>query len=319
MTEPSASDSDDVRALRDEVATLRSIVKAMETSRSWRVTAPLRRTAERLRVGAVARLLRRAQRSKSSRGTLRTGPVPVAPQGETTGRVCAIVHAYYPELLNEIVDHLERCAPLHLVLVTHPGHVAGDVIVDAFTSLTARGVIVEATVVENRGRDVLPFVTVLSRALRSDCEVFVKLHTKRSPHLGPDGDRWRTTLLDGLLPETHEISNLVAYIVSERRFGFAVPVEHAGARAHWGSNRTGVRSLAKRAGLRVPRRLVFPAGNMYWCSRGWLECLAQTDLTLDDFEPEDGQVDGTTAHAVERLVGCYASTKRATIWLLPGS
>ena len=319
ITEPAASDSDEVRALRDEVATLRSIVKAMETSRSWRLTAPLRRTAERLRAGTPARLLRRARRSMSSRGNLRAGPVPAAPSGVSTGTVCAIVHVYYPDLLGEIVDRLERCESLRLVLVTHPSHVAAEGIQRALLPLSARGVLVETTVLANRGRDVLPFVTILPRALNSGCDVFVKMHTKRSPHLGAEGDRWRTTLLDGLLTSPNDISDLVAFIASDPNFGFAVTLEHAGAREHWASNRANVKSLARRAGIRVPRQLVFPAGNMYWCSRGWLECLAALGLTADDFEPEEGQVDGTTAHAVERLIGCYTSTSRATIWLLQAS
>jgi lipopolysaccharide biosynthesis protein len=56
---------------------------------------------------------------------------------------------------------------------------------------------------------------------------------------------------------------------------------------------------------------------MYWCSRRWLETVVSLGLTRDDFEPEQGQLDGTLAHGLERLIGCYAHTERANVWL-PG-
>jgi lipopolysaccharide biosynthesis protein len=42
---------------------------------------------------------------------------------------------------------------------------------------------------------------------------------------------------------------------------------------------------------------------MYWAKQPVLRWLKDLDLGADDFEAELGQLDGTTAHAVERLVG----------------
>ena len=44
---------------------------------------------------------------------------------------------------------------------------------------------------------------------------------------------------------------------------------------------------------------------MFWCRPWLLERLADLDIDDDDFEPEAGQYDATTAHALERLGRAY--------------
>jgi lipopolysaccharide biosynthesis protein len=45
---------------------------------------------------------------------------------------------------------------------------------------------------------------------------------------------------------------------------------------------------------------------MYWARGVIPRRLRALHLTASDFEPEEGQVDGTTAHALERVIGLLA-------------
>ena len=51
--------------------------------------------------------------------------------------------------------------------------------------------------------------------------------------------------------------------------------------------------------------LVFAAGSIYWIKPDVLARLAALPFRAGDFETEMGQVDGTTAHALERGIGAF--------------
>ena len=76
----------------------------------------------------------------------------------------------------------------------------------------------------------------------------------------------------------------------------------------WGQNAPVTATLLRRLGLDLePRALRFAAGSMYWARASILRRLADLRLTAADFEDEAGQIDGTTAHALERVIGILAA------------
>jgi hypothetical protein len=46
----------------------------------------------------------------------------------------------------------------------------------------------------------------------------------------------------------------------------------------------------------------FPAGSVFWARAKTLRPLTEANFSLDEFDPEQGQTDGTLAHAIERMV-----------------
>jgi lipopolysaccharide biosynthesis protein len=71
----------------------------------------------------------------------------------------------------------------------------------------------------------------------------------------------------------------------------------------WGLNFGKACELARRIGFELEEGDPpdFPSGSMFWARTAALRPLVGLDLTEDDFELEQGQKDGTLAHAIERL------------------
>ena len=159
---------------------------------------------------------------------LHTGELPdeYGRRGAGDTAVCAVVHAYYPDLLPEIVDRLVRCKRLTHAVVTHPLHVPSDALDEQLERLRHRGVNVQLRRLENRGRDVLPMLQVLDLLLATDCNAFVKVHTKKSLQSADGyGERWRRELLDGLLPGEIGNEKIVAFLANAPEVGFIAPAK----------------------------------------------------------------------------------------------
>ncbi len=84
---------------------------------------------------------------------------------------------------------------------------------------------------------------------------------------------------------------------------------------YWGQNQPRVEWLARRMGIDAidPVKDVFPAGTMFFARALALEPLLNIALNLDDFEPEEGQRDGTMAHAIERVIAYSARAAGLTV------
>lgn len=219
-------------------------------------------------------------------------------------------HVHYLDVWNEIAARIAQTfdQPFRLVVTT-----AGPV--DAVEAPATPHLLAMRVVgVENRGRDVRPFLQVLREEPAFD--VGLKLHTKRSVHR-LDGEGWRQAITGSLLPDREGTRRIAALLGSKTgRLGIVAPDGALLSVAFWmGRNRRPVAQVARRMG-RDPRRLFahcpyFVAGSMFWFRA---EALAPfRDVDLDDlFAGEKGQTDGTAAHAVERL---FAPVAEAEGWI----
>ena len=214
-------------------------------------------------------------------------------------RPCVVIHAWYSDALEEILDALARLhRPFRLVITTAPERM------QAITSVLDRHSLpAEIMVHENRGRDVLPFMHAADRLLNEGETLILKLHTKHSPHRS-DGDQWRRGILDSLISPARW-DGVVEAFRSTASLGLVAPEGHVQPMSYfWGGNADNVKHLCSRLGIRPPEedRDSFVAGTMFWVRLDGLRSLLDAHLFPHDFEPEESQVDGTLAHAVERVV-----------------
>lgn len=215
----------------------------------------------------------------------------------TVRRPCAIVHVWYPELLGEIVTALAATTIAFRIVLTVPAEREAEVRAE----MERLKLQADVEVLPNRGRDVLPFLQVANRLLDEGEDVVLKLHTKRSVHR-TDGGAWRAELLEKLASPERARAVVEAF-ERDRLLGIVGPEGHVQALSDFmGSNVKNVSYLAALTGIRPAKdRDVFVAGSMFWCRLTAIAAIVDAPLSANEFEPEDGQTDGTMAHAVERL------------------
>lgn len=220
------------------------------------------------------------------------------PAPPADNRPCAVLHLWYPELLDEFAAALRASGiDWRVIITTAPEREAA--VRERMKQLAFDA---EVDVFENRGRDILPFLHVANRLLDEGVTTVLKLHGKRSTHR-QDGDVWRRELLDKLLaPEL--AANVLATFRSDATLGLVHAEGHLQPLTYyWGANQRNVEYLSRRIGIPEPsaERDTFIAGSMFWLRPAALRPLLDAHLGVDEFEPESGQIDGTLAHAVERV------------------
>ena len=214
-------------------------------------------------------------------------------------RPAAIVHAWYEVEFKEILELLGGTGiSWRLVVTTSPDREAAIRKV-----LDESGMQGEILVHENCGRDILPFLRAADRLLDEGVQIVLKLHTKRSSHRD-DGHCWRSEMLERLA-SPDRAARILAAFSADPSLGAVAPEGHVlPIRKYLSANRDAVEYLISRLGLRDETYLThaFMAGSMFWCRLEALRPLLDAHLDEWEFEPEEGQLDGTLAHGIERIL-----------------
>jgi lipopolysaccharide biosynthesis protein len=223
-----------------------------------------------------------------------------------SARVVVVLHVHFPDLLAEIVRHLATIPVPFDVIVTDSS--GANVSLDRSELPLADRIIVLP--IANHGRDILPLVSVVNSGMLDGYDLVAKVHTKRSAwreshgELSGSGDAWRESLLGELFGTEENVRSILAAFGSDPSIGLLTAAGSVVGTEFWGGDKEIVRSLLERLQLELDdRSLSFASGSMYWTRSFTLQGLRALQLTAEDFEPEAGQVDGTTAHAIERIIG----------------
>ena len=221
------------------------------------------------------------------------------PTAPPHSRNCAVIHAWYVDVFEELLATLQATGLRWRVVATTTQDKAADV----WRCLSRFDMQAEVAVLPNRGRDVLPFLHLANRLLDEGVDVVLKLHTKRSIHR-EDGDQWRRELVD-CLTSPGRAEKIRRAFDEDPTLGLVGPEAHMfPLKELLGANEDALQYLSSRVGITAPGiDEPFVAGSMFWARLESLRLLLDTPLRDEEFESEAGQLDGTLAHAVERLFG----------------
>jgi lipopolysaccharide biosynthesis protein len=115
-------------------------------------------------------------------------------------------------------------------------------------------------------------------------------------------------LTESLLGSRDNVETILSAFAEDPDLGVVTALGSLMGPEFWGGDLALTEHLLRRLELRVDAdSLLFPAGSFYWIRAFTLQSLRALLMMAEDFDPEQGQVDGTTAHAVERSIGLLST------------
>ena len=221
-------------------------------------------------------------------------------------RVAVVVHLFYIELLDEICQYLKNIIEPFDLFITTPFEGFIPTIIDGCEPLAQT---VTIAVLENRGRDMAPFMAIHHARLLDPYVAVLKLHSKKSGYSG-NGGSWRNKLFDELCGSYQSVQKTIS-LLGKSNIGIVGPHDFYLKNEHfWGGNRATVHRLLNAIGIKQKiddTQLGFFGGSMFWFAPKAIKLLHEIPEDMLNFEDEAGQRDGTLAHAIERIFSNVAT------------
>ena len=222
-------------------------------------------------------------------------------------RILAVVHCFYLDIAEDLLRRLGGLGVAMRLLLTTDSEAKADVLRQM---LPATGLSARIVVTPNRGRDVGPLLIEGAKHL-GDADLVLHLHTKKSVH-DQIYSGWGSYLCDNLIGSP-DIVRSILRLLAEPEVGVVYAAHFPAVRGlrNWGYDFDDAKGLMARLGLaiRADGLLEFPTSTMLWAKVDALRPLFDLNLTYDDFPVEQGLVDGTLAHAIERCILLVAETR----------
>ena len=211
---------------------------------------------------------------------------------------------YYEELIEDIINKTNNIPVKFDLFITiiSPNFYR---FLDSYIKNFSKCDYYEILIVENKGRDVLPFLTQIKPKYRH-YKYICHIHTKKSNTAPKIGFLWRNYLFNNLLGNINITSEILNDFENNKKLGFIFPETFHGiiqafyiltdGTKYWmdvlSSKLFGFYSLGKLTD--------FPAGNMFWAK---IRAIYQIfECELSEYFPKEGeQTNDTIMHAIERI------------------
>ncbi len=241
-------------------------------------------------------------------------PLKFAERPANAPKLAVICHIFYDTMTPEFKIYLQNI-PFSFDLYISTDTPSKRASLEAYFADWKKGR-VEVRITENRGRDIGPKLAGF-RDVYGEYEFALFLHSKSSEHTDELAN-WRGFLLENLLG-SEEIVNSVFMIFHNRPDVGIIASQHfepIRQWINWGGDFKKANELARRMGISLSptKALDFASGSMFWFRTAAIKPLLDLNLTFEDFEPELGQIDGTLAHAIERLF-YFVCERAGYLWM----
>ncbi len=211
-----------------------------------------------------------------------------------SGSIAVHLHVYYIDVFEQILVYFKHDLTRGMtIFITYPFEIENQVL-DLTKAMHQKTIHIP---VENRGRDVSPFLNVFQKVVEQKFSLLIKIHTKKSNW------KWAEDLFKKLLLADNLSHNIKLFEKFEN-LGVLVPQNHVLPMGlYYGENSGKVKELSSKMGATKAQlnNLHFAAGTMFVARPEAIVNILELGFTSNDFELETGQPDGTLAHAMERI------------------
>ncbi|AKK20465.1 hypothetical protein HUT03_04280 [Candidatus Liberibacter africanus] len=220
-------------------------------------------------------------------------------------KIAIVVHIYYFDLWAEIANllsNLNFSFDLHVTLVDESASIKLEIL-KIFPDA-------QIHMMENCGRDVLPFLILLETEKLSCYDYICKIHGKRSyrqGHVWWEGDLWRRWLFYDLLGAPGIALKIIRTFDTNSEIGmigsraYRYPNRYCNDKSSLGTNHKMICSIAGRMGVEFQdQNLDFFAGTMFWVRTKALDPIKKIKLSRDFKRKSHKSLDGEIEHAIER-------------------
>jgi lipopolysaccharide biosynthesis protein len=241
------------------------------------------------------------QFSKTKLALIQQTCTDLKPSSETA----IIIHLYYFDLWPEMRTYLANM-PMDFDLYIS--------IADSFTIEQVQILIndypnVHLFSLENRGRDIYPFMHIFNQIKAFNYQSICKIHSKKSNHTDV-GDSWRTNIFNELLGSKQQINAIINTLKANQSIGIISPKQYLirfydclGYNEELAAqNMCFINQFIEQLGTEISADEEFVTGSMFWFKPDALVKLLSLKVKTSDYPVETGQIDGTIMHALERVL-----------------
>ena len=214
-------------------------------------------------------------------------------------------HVYFIDLLDDIINSTNNIPVKYDLYITTTSE-ENKKLIEEKVKLYSKANNYEILVMDNKGRDVLPFLNQIKKVYKK-YKYFCHIHskkTKQNPNLGKN---WRKYLYKNILGNENIISEILYSFENNNNLGIIYPDNYYRIlNASFNSNNDNIRLINYLLNKIFPDHKIgketryFPAGNMFWARIDAVHQIFEIDIE-DDVPIERGQMDFTILHAVERI------------------
>ncbi len=223
--------------------------------------------------------------------------------------IAVVVHVFYESMTDTILRYT-RNIPLSVDIYISTDTSEKKQFIE--TRLLELSVRAEVRVTVPRGRDIAPRLLGF-RDIYDNYDYVLLLHSKATLH-DPEMKHWGKHLFENLLGSRTTVESIFELFNEVPNIGVVAAQHYGPVRKNigWGENFDFCKMLAARFGVNLKSNglLDYPSGSMLWARTAALRPFFDAKLAWEDFSPDHvgRQIDGTMAHAVERLFFVAAET-----------